>query len=42
MLLEVQGWGGMDPFLMIQRLILLLTWLWPERTLWLPRYFYGA
>jgi TRAP-type mannitol/chloroaromatic compound transport system permease large subunit len=32
---------GMYPFLVIQLIALFLTWLWPELTLWLPRYLYG-
>jgi TRAP-type mannitol/chloroaromatic compound transport system permease large subunit len=31
----------MYPFLAIQLITLLLTWWWPEMTLWLPRYLYG-
>lgn len=36
-----QIYRGMFPFLAIQVFTLLLTWLWPELTLWLPRYLYG-
>jgi TRAP-type mannitol/chloroaromatic compound transport system permease large subunit len=36
-----QIYRGMYPFLAIQLVTLLLTWLWPELTLWLPRYLYG-
>lgn len=36
-----QIFNGMYPFLTIQLLTLLLTWYWPEMTLWLPRYLYG-
>jgi len=36
-----QIFNGMYPFMAIQILTLLLTWYWPELTLWLPRYLYG-
>ncbi len=36
-----QIYNGMYPFLFIQIIALLLTWYWPEMTLWLPRYLYG-
>ena len=36
-----QVYRGMYPFLAIQLVTLLLMWLWPELTLWLPRYLYG-
>jgi tripartite ATP-independent transporter DctM subunit len=36
-----QIYRGMYPFLAIQAVCLFLTWLWPELTLWLPRYLYG-
>ena len=36
-----QIYRGMYPFLAIQLVTLLLTWFWPELTLWLPRYLYG-
>jgi tripartite ATP-independent transporter DctM subunit len=36
-----QIFNGMYPFLAIQLITLLLTWWWPEMTLWLPRYLYG-
>ncbi len=36
-----QIYRGMMPFLAVQVFTLVLTWYWPELTLWLPRYLYG-
>ena len=36
-----QIYRGMYPFLAVQVFTLVMTWYWPDLTLWLPNYLYG-